>query len=168
MKRTPPIILLASLLFTLQASATETGSALKDDKLRAEPFADAKVAGDLKRGETLEVIKKQGAWLNVKTKKSSGWVRLMAVKRGASSASTSASSDALKVASGRAGTGRVVATTGIRGLSAEELKSATFNEAEIIQLETNTTSKEQAQQFASSGGLKANNFAYLTEQGGKK
>lgn len=160
-------LVLAASLLTMQAHAAETGSALKDDKLRKEPFADAKLAGDLKRGESLEIIGKQGAWLNVKTKKSAGWVRLLAVKRGATSANTNATSDALKVASGRAGTGKVVATTGIRGLSAEELKSATFNETEIKQLETYTTSKEQAQQFATSGGLKANNFAYLTEQRGK-
>lgn len=160
-------LVLAASLLTMQAYAAETGSALKDDKLRKEPFADAKLTGELKRGESLEIIGKQGAWLNVKTKKSSGWVRLLAVKRGASGTNTSATSDALKVASGRAGTGKVVATTGIRGLSAQELKSATFNEAEIKQLESYTTSKEQAQQFAASGGLKANNFAYLTEQGGK-
>ena len=167
MKKSVLTCLVLACQFALSANAAEIGSALKDDKLRVEPFADAIIAGDIKRGESVEVISKQGAWLNIKTKKSKGWVRLLAVKRGSSAANASATSDALKVASGRAGTGKVVATTGIRGLSAEELKSATFNEIEISKMEGYTTSKEQAQQFASSGNLKAVNFPYLTEKGSK-
>ena len=89
------------------AVAAETGSALKNDTLRKEPFADAKSAGTLARGESVQILKKQGAWLQVKTKKTTGWVRLLSVKRG-SSGSGNQSAGVLAVASGRAGTGQVV------------------------------------------------------------
>ena len=64
--------------------AAEAGTALKNDTLRKEPFADAKTAGSFTRGESLEILKKQGAWLQVKTKKSTGWVLLLPVNRGTS------------------------------------------------------------------------------------
>ncbi len=47
----------------------ETGSALKNDTLRKEPFTDAKSAGSMTRGESVQILKKQGAWLQIKTKK---------------------------------------------------------------------------------------------------
>jgi hypothetical protein len=65
------------------------------------------------------------------------------------------------IASGRSGTGKVVSTTGIRGLSAEELKAAKFNEDEMKKMESNAVSSSDAQSFASAGGLSATQMAYL-------
>lgn len=154
------LIIGLSLLSPLIAVA-ETGSALKNDTLRKEPFADAKSSGSLARGENVQILKKQGAWLQIKTSKTTGWVRLLSVKRGTSSA-TSNTKGVLAVASGRAGTGQVVSTTGVRGLSEEELKAAKFNEAEISAMEGYTTSAENARQFANQGQLKTTAFANLT------
>ncbi|OGV77782.1 MAG: ligand-binding protein SH3 [Methylotenera sp. RIFCSPLOWO2_02_FULL_45_14] len=140
--------------------AAETGSALKNDNIRAEPYADAKIAGSFSRGDSLEILKKQGAWLQVKTKKSTGWVRLLSVKRGIAT-TTNKTAGALAVASGRAGTGQVVSTTGVRGLSEQDLKAAKFNETEIKTLESYTLSAEQGRQFANAGNLKAIVFANL-------
>lgn len=151
---------LTALLYS-GLSLAETGSALKNDSIRFEPYADSKVVGSFTRGESLDILKKQGAWLQVKTKKSTGWVRLLSVKRGAASGSGNQLSGALAVANGRAGTGQVVSTTGVRGLSEEELKAAKFNETEIKAMEANTVSAAQGQQFASTGGLKKATFANL-------
>ena len=145
---------LPALLLVNICLAAETGSALKNDSMRFEPFSDAKVTGSFTRGEGLEIIKKQGAWLQVKTKKSTGWVRLLSVKRGASSSASNQTSGVLAAASGRAGTGQVVSTTGIRGLSEQELKAAKFNETEVKTLESYTLSAEQGKQFATAGKLK--------------
>lgn len=156
-------MLLAACLipaYVTSVSAAEIGSALKNDSLRAEPFADAKVTGSFTRGDSLEILKKQGAWLQVKTKKNTGWVRLLSVKRGSATSSNQAAG-ALAVASGRAGTGQVVSTTGVRGLSEQELKAAKFNESEVKALESYTQSAEQGQQFAKAGNLKAVTFANL-------
>lgn len=151
---------LAALLYS-GLSLAETGSALKNDSIRFEPYADSKVVGSFTRGENLDILKKQGAWLQVKTKSTTGWVRLLSVKRGAASGSGNQLSGALAVANGRAGTGQVVSTTGVRGLSEEELKAAKFNETEIKAMEAHTVSAAQGQQFASAGGLKKTAFANL-------
>ena len=142
----------------IHALAGEAGTAIKLDSLRAEPFADAKTVGSLNKNDSVEILNKKGAWLQVKSKKSTGWVRLLSVKRGGASNSGSAISD---VASGRTGTGKVVSTTGIRGLSAEELKAAKFNEDEMKKMESYQTSSGDAQSYAAAGGLSANKMAYL-------
>jgi hypothetical protein len=141
-------------------SNAETGTALKADTLRAQPYNDAKSNGTLSKNDALEILAKKGAWLQVKTKHSTGWVRILSVRR-TSSTNNNAIKGAMDVASGRAGTGNVVSTTGIRGLSAEELKSAQFNEAEMKKMESHAVSQDTAKQFAASGGLKSTNIAYL-------
>ena len=154
-------LLFIALLFCGQAViAAETGTALKNDTLRKEPYADAKAGGILTRGESVDILKKQGAWLQIKTKKTTGWVRLLSVKRGAS-ASGSQTAGVLAAASGRAGTGQVVSTTGIRGLSEEELKAAKFNESEVKTLEGYTLSADEGRQFANAGKLIPITFANL-------
>lgn len=153
---------LLALLLAAPAFAGEPGTALKDDTLRQQPYSDAKPAGMLKRGTAVDILEKKGAWLKVKAKSTTGWVRLLSVKRG-TAGKTGAGADVLALASGRTGTGQVVSTTGVRGLSEEELKSASFNAAEVAQLEANTVSAEQAQKFAAEGGLKARKLAFLPD-----
>lgn len=143
---------------SLPAIADETGTALKADSLKAEPYSDAKTTGKLTKNEPLSIISKKGAWLQVKTKKNTGWVRLLSVKRTSTSGSLKGAMD---VASGRAGTGKVVSSTGIRGLSAEELKTAKFNESEMKTLEGYASSQSDAAKFAKAGGLSATKVAYL-------
>jgi hypothetical protein len=155
-------LLLAALFLPVVSLAAESGSALKADVLRAQPYSDAKKTGDIKRSENLQILGKKGAWLNIKTAKAGGWVRLLSVKRGVSSGGNQIKG-VLDVASGRAGTGKVVATTGVRGLNEEELKNAKYNEIEVKKLESFTITSGQAQQFAKSGGLKAVKFNYLPE-----
>lgn len=157
------ILVAACLLPALHGSAAlaaEAGTALKNDTLRKEPYADAKTAGNFIRGEKVEILKKQGAWLQVKTKKTTGWVRLLSVKRGTSTASNQ-TAGILAAASGRAGTGQVVSTTGVRGLSEQELKAAKFNESEIKSMESYTQSADDGRSFASDGKLKPIAFTNL-------
>lgn len=148
-----------ALIASLHALA-EPGTALKADSLRAEPFADAKTTGTLNKGDSVDIVNKKGAWLQVKKGSSTGWVRLLSVKRGSGSSSGSAKG-IVDVATGRAGTGKVVSTTGIRGLSADELKAAKFNEAEMQKMESYAASTADAQSFASAGGLSAGSIKYL-------
>lgn len=151
-------LIVLSLLVPLIAVA-ETGTALKADVLRVEPFSDAKTLSPIAKGESVEVLTKKGAWLQIKNKKNTGWVRIFSVRRGVSS--TNQVKGVLDVANGRAGTGQVISTTGVRGLDAEEIKQAKFNEEEIKSLESLTLSAENGQQFANDGKLKAIKQAYL-------
>jgi hypothetical protein len=162
MKQRKFIHIIVALGILISAStvsmAAESGTALKADTLRTQPYADAKSSGALVKNESLQILSKKGAWLQVKTKKATGWVRLLSVKRAGTGNALKGTMD---VATGRAGTGKVVSTTGIRGLSAEELKAAKFNEAEMNKLDGYAVNKSVAQQFATSGGLSSNQTAYL-------
>lgn len=168
MKRLKTLLGSALLLSACLVHA-ESGTALKADKLRAEPFADAKTSGSISRNEKLDITEKKGAWLKVKAPRGSGWVRLLSVRRDASGKANE-TAGVLSVASGRTGTGQVVSTTGVRGLNEEDLKSAKFNEEETRMLEATTVSTDQARQFAASAGLKARKLNYLPKparQGGQ-
>lgn len=163
--------LLAALLLTIPlAQAAESGAAIKSDELKAEPFRDARTVGKLATGDKVDILKKDGGWLQVKSAKGSGWVRMLSIRRGEARKSSAGAEVAglAGLASGRAGTGRVVATTGIRGLNEEELKAAKFNEAEVKLAESYLTSRADAQKFASKGKLKAQQMDYLPDTGGAR
>ena len=151
------------LLMQSVAVAAETGVALKADDIRAEPFGDAKSVATLSINDKVEILGKDGGWLQVKSAKGKGWVRMLSIRKGDAKKGGNEAAGLLSVASGRAGTGKVVATTGIRGLSEEELKAAKFNAEEVKLAESYAASKAQAQQFANEGKLTARKFDYLPE-----
>jgi hypothetical protein len=144
------------------AMAGEPGSVLKTDQLKAEPFRDARNVGTLKAGDKVDILKRSGGWFQVKTAKGTGWVRMLSIRRGeARKATGGEAAGLLGLASGRAGTGKVVATTGIRGLSEEQLKEAKYNEAELKQADSFVSTRAEAQKFAAKGGLTARSMDYL-------
>jgi hypothetical protein len=170
MKTLRHILVLLGLLLLANGTALagEGGSALKADDLRAEPFRDAKTVGSLAPGDQVEILKKQGGWFQVKSAKGSGWVRMLSIRRGEARKAGGDAAGLLGLASGRAGTGRVVATTGIRGLSEEELKAAKYNEVEVKKAESYATTRAEAQRFATSGKLLARKVDYLPTPGSAK
>jgi len=159
--------IMAALLVTLMLSvsttlAEEAGTALKADDLKAEPFRDAKTIGSLTAGDNVEILKKQGGWFQVKSTKGSGWVRMLSIRRGEARKGSGDATGVLGLASGRAGTGSVVATTGIRGLSEEELKAAKYNETELKKAESFAATEAEARRFAAEGKLVARKVEYLS------
>ncbi len=157
-------ILLAALLLMPLAHAGESGALIKADELKAEPFRDAKTVAKLAVGDKVDILKKDGGWLKVKSAKRSGWVRMLSVRRGgAPGKATAGASGLASLASGRAGTGRVVATTGIRGLNEEDLKAAKYDEAEVKLTESFSTGRTEAKKFADKGKLKAQKVDYLPQ-----
>ena len=161
-------VLLAVLLLAAPVvHAGDKGVAVKADELRAEPFRDAKTVGVLAAGDRVEIIKKEGGWLRIKSAKGSGWVRMLSVRRGEARKTAAGSEVAglAGLASGRAGTGKVVATTGIRGLNEEELKAAKYNEDELKLADSYVASKAAAQKFAAKGKLAARQMNYLPNPG---
>lgn len=141
--------------------APEKGVALKADKLLAEPFADAKQTGTVAKGDAVTIMTKKSGWYQVSASNAKGWIRMLSVRRG-TGGKTSAAKDVAALSSGRAGTGQIVSTTGVRGLNEEELKSARFDENELKKAETFAVSKNDARAFAQKGGLLARAFNYLS------
>ncbi len=154
-------ITLCLLLCTQAAWAAESGILLKAEELKAEPFRDAKAVKNLAAGEQVSILGKEGGWFKVKAGKGSGWVRMLSVRKGEAKQGASKASGLLGLTSGRGATGKVVATTGIRGLNEEELKAASFNAEELQLAESYAVKKADAQKFAAQGKLAARPFDYL-------
>lgn len=158
------LILMLSLILSTGNAAAESGVAIKRDSLRTKPFQDAPIGASIAAATRAEILQQQGGWWRIKTASGTGWVRMLSIRRDAA-ATTSSASSLSKLASGRAGTGRVIATTGIRGLNEEQLKAAQYNEAEITLAESYASSATQAAAFAQAGKLRAQKIVYLPATG---
>lgn len=143
------------------AHAGETGTMRQATTLMAGPYRDANVAGNIAERARVEILERRGAWLQVQTpgegKGKKGWVRLHQVSIG-EGAKGKASGEDLRTLwnvkeTGRSGAGGIVATTGIRGMSADQLKNAPPNVAALQELERLQVSKEAAQHQAQEGKL---------------
>jgi hypothetical protein len=158
------LIKLGTVLFALlvmPAFAAETGSVIRADGIKVEPFRDAKTIAMLSVGDKVEIVKKNGGWLQIKSPKGKGWVHMLNVRKGDMRKDSGDLGGLLGMASGRAGTGKIVATTGIRGLDEVELQSAKYNETELNLVESYTINRAEAQVFATQGKLVARKFDYL-------
>jgi hypothetical protein len=155
------VVALCLLLGASAAWAAESGTLMKAEELKAEPFRDAKTLKNLAAGEKVGILGKDGGWFKVKAGKGNGWVRMLSVRKGDAKQAPSKASGLLALTSGRAATGKVVATTGIRGLNEEELKAASFNADELQLAESYAVKKSDAQKFAAQGKLVSRQFDYL-------
>lgn len=153
------LLILISISTATQAG--ETGTVIRADNLKAESSGSAASTDKISPGDQVEIIDRQGGWVKVKLRQTTGWLRLLSVKRGEATKAQGSATDVLKLATGQAGTGQVTAVAGIRGLSEEELKGAKFNPQELSLLKSNSVSAENAQQFASAAGLQVRQVEYL-------
>jgi hypothetical protein len=149
MKRLIPGLLLLIISAT-PALAAEKGVMRYSADLMAAPFRDAKVVAGLKEKQRVVVSERRGAWLNIATEdnKLKGWVRLHQVSVGDGTTTYVRNT-------GRSGSSGLVATTGIRGLQAGQLKDAKPNEAELQKLNSYRASEAQARELAAERGLKS-------------
>jgi hypothetical protein len=148
------------------ACAAEPAQISKNDSLRDKPFVNAKVVAPLKSGQSVDIQRREGAWYLLKVGKVTGWAPMLSVRRTATAATASAGS-LTQTASGRATTGKVVATTGVRGLGEENLQEAAFSESAIAAAEQYRVKAPTALQFAAAGGLKPRTVPTLNTAGGK-
>lgn len=146
-----------------QNMAPTPGTVLRETELKDKPFIDAKTLRKLAPQTALVIVDRQAGWLRVSVSGQQGWVRLLHVSSGpaGSAANKQELESFAKLATGRAGTGNVVATTGIRGLNEEQLKTAQANPEELKKLEGYGVTKEQAAQYARGHKLEARQVAHL-------
>jgi hypothetical protein len=156
------------MFFCASAHATDSGTTIKPDSLKAAPFADAKVIATLPAASKIDILKKDGGWYQIKSAQGSGWMRMLSIRRGGAKTGTNELSGLAALSSGRAGTGRIVSTTGIRGLNEEELKAAKFDEKQLKLMNAYSSSRADAQKFAAQGKLAARQMAYLPDTGASK
>lgn len=144
------------------------GVALKDENLMSKPSAASSAVGKMSKGAAVDIIAKQGGWLQVKAGTQQGWVRLLSVRAGSGGSGGSGLAGVAGVAGAvtqKSDPTRVVAVAGVRGLNEEDLKSAKFNADELARMESFTVSASQAKAFAEKSGLKASRVRSLPKPG---
>lgn len=148
--------------------APTPATVIRDTELKEKPFVDAKTLKRLPARSPVTIVDRNGGWLKVTVGGEQGWVRLLHVSSQPSAGSADAAREleaAAKIATGRAGSGNIVSTTGIRGLSEEQLRAAKPNPEELQRLERYGATPEQAAAYAGAHKLERRQIPYLPEPG---
>lgn len=140
-----------------------SGVMLRDDALRASASARSAQLAQAKKGKAVSVLASQGGWTRIQLGKTTGWVRLLSVRRGpASSTDLRGSLGSAETAiSSPHDSGSITATSGLRGLDLADLSLAKFDARQIAMLEGHAVARADAADFAAQAGLTARSLAYL-------
>ncbi|HEY0720649.1 MAG TPA: hypothetical protein VGE50_05295 [Gammaproteobacteria bacterium] len=145
-------------------TASAKGTLLKESELKEKPFIDAATLAKLAAQSPVTIRERSGGWFRVSAAGREGWVRMLNVKVTEGAESLSSGTDltqAATLATGRAGSGNVVSTSGLRGLSEEELRTAQPDYAQFDKLNSYGVDKNTASSYAKSNGLKSRSVQYL-------
>lgn len=157
------------LLAIPTAYAAETGYTLRATEVKDKPFLDAETVVTLPEKTTVEIVTRQGAWMQVKAKDlKSGWVRMLSVRLGSPDQKAQSSGNllsAIGIGSRPRATSTSTVTTGVRGFSEEDLAKATPNPAEVEKMKGFAATSAGADDFAKAGKLAAQEVAYFDENG---
>jgi hypothetical protein len=160
-------VLLACLISP--AFAAETGYTLKATEVKDKPFLDANTLVTLPEKTTVEIVTRQGAWMQIKTADvKQGWIRMLSVRLGTPDQKPQSSGSllsALGIGSRPRPSTNSTVTTGVRGFSEEDLANAKPNAAEVEKMKSYAATSEEAVKLAESGKLAAKPVAYFDENG---
>lgn len=158
-----------SFLLLPGLALAETGTVIKSSDLRAKPFADAVVTGSLPAKAVVTINKRQGAWMQVTTAQgTSGWIKLLNVRTGSGTSKGGGETVGKLASLFKTGSSGTTVSTGVKGLSEEQLKTAQPDEKEAARLKGFSSSAADARQAAKQAKLKAQDIAYIRDtQGGQ-
>ncbi|MBI3528660.1 MAG: SH3 domain-containing protein [Betaproteobacteria bacterium] len=161
------VALLALLIPT--AYAAETGYTLKATELKDKPFLDADTVATLPEKTTVEIVMRQGAWMQIKAADArQGWIRMLSVRLGSPDQKPQSGGNLLSALGignrPRPATTSTV-TTGVRGFSEEDLAKAKPNAAEVEKMKSFAATTAEAAKLAESGKLATRPVAYFDERG---
>lgn len=148
--------------------AAESGYTFRATEVRARPFLDAEVVVTLPERTPVEILTRQGAWMQIKTGNAhQGWVRMLSVRLGNPDQKPRGGNLLSSIGIGsrpRPATTATV-TTGVRGFSEEDLAKAEPNPAEAGKMKGYAANAGDAKAFAESGNLAPRAIAYFDEDG---
>ncbi len=152
------------LIWCGAAQAAETAYLVRATELKSKPFADAETVATLAEQSQVEVLARQASWMQVKAAAGTGWVKMLSVRLGKPGAQPAKSSDSglgkiFNLAT--TGSSGSTVTTGVRGLSEEQLKNAQPNPEAFKAMQDYAAKKDVAQKFAKAGQLKPEKLDYL-------
>lgn len=161
------------LALPLTAAYAEPAFVARDTGLMEQSQSDAAQIGALSAGAKVDVLRRVGAWSEVKSADGkTGWVRMTVLKFGTDNvpAPKHGGLGVLNelLSAGRA-SNNATETTGVRGLTEEDLQNAQANPAELDKMEKFSVTADSAKKFANGSKLSVNKVEYLpSPQGGKK
>jgi len=161
MKYLYTLVLYASL--TAPAYAWQVAYTVRSTEIKQLPYSDATTVATLGEKASVNVMSRQGGWVKINSGKGNGWVRMLSL-RGDSTAKKSGDSGLQSMINvGRSGSSGITMTTGIRGLSEEDLKNAHPNPGEFEKLKNYAANKAKAEKFARDAKLKTQQLDYLPD-----
>lgn len=162
------LLALAMAAWSLPGLAQEEAFTNRATELRERNAPDAPVLANLPENAAIKVLARAGGWTRVQADGRTGWVRVFHLRFPAS-ADASAASGGRGLASGLTSAlgfgrersrGATIATTGIRGLSPEDLKNASPDADALRRMESFRADQAAAERFAREGRLRAVEVAY--------
>lgn len=153
------LLVCALMVLAPAAWAQEQAFTNRSTDLKDRGASDAKTLATLPANTAVKVIARGGAWTHVEANGQGGYVNVFALRFPASVDSTSSSGGIGSALTGFFGGGRsqssktTIATTGIRGLSPEDLQNASPDPAALAKAESYRADKSTAEHFARDGKL---------------
>ena len=152
----PPALVVALVVALAAAIAcAEPAITIKPVALKETAASDSKTIASLPANTTVDLKKREGAWVQLGSGSDVGWAKLFDIRLASAQTAPAKGGDGglgqvLGLASGQRGTS---VTTGVRGLDEDQLVKAQPNPQEFQKLVAFQVTKEQAQQFAAVGKL---------------
>jgi len=150
------LLALAPAAWAQEQAFTNRATELKD-----KGADSARTLASLPENTEVKVIARGGAWTNVQAAGQAGWVKVFHLRFPAVVATSSSSSSGfLGGLTGMLGGGSgnkqaTMATTGIRGLSPEDLQNASPDPQALAKMQSYRSDKASAERFARDGKLAA-------------
>ncbi|GAB7128154.1 hypothetical protein JCM19000A_26610 [Silvimonas sp. JCM 19000] len=133
----------AALACSLLAHA-ETGTVIRASELKQKPFLDASSTGQVSPGNSVSIVSRQGAWMQVKANGQSGWIKLLNVRTGSASAGSGGNSLGTLAKVLTTGSSGTTVTTGVKGLTSGEVTATHPDPAQLQKLDDYASSTSQA------------------------
>jgi hypothetical protein len=155
MRRVAASLVTLAVAFAAWLAWAEPAVTIKPVDLKAQAASDAKTVASLPANTTVDLVARQGAWVQLRSGNDVGWgklfdVRLAGATTGPAKAGANSLGQVLGLASGQRGAS---VTTGVRGLDGDTLAKAQPNPQEFAKLVAFQATKEQAQTFAAAANL---------------
>ncbi|MEW5904324.1 MAG: SH3 domain-containing protein [Pseudomonadota bacterium] len=159
MKRLFAACLLCGLIAN---SAAEEAMTLRSTELKAKPYGDAQTLLMLPERSKVEVLQRRASWTQVQSGKTTGWVKMLSLQLVRGTTQRRADNGLRSLFNvAQTGRGGSTVTTGVRGLSEEDLKNTRPNPQALADAKTYAASRAEAERFAAQGKLQAQHVDYL-------
>ena len=160
----------AALLALAAVAWAETDQAFTNraTDLRDQASRDAKTVASLPADTAVKVVGRSGAWTQVDANGKKGWINSFHLRFPVTAEKSSSGGGFLAGVTSALGGAReskaTVATTGIRGLTPEDLKNAAPDTAALAKAQSYRANKDAAERFARDGKLASVNV----DEGGRR